>query len=314
MALSDSLPQINLSVQDYVEVRHPQTTSKLLQIIDKNRQENWRETRGNNRYLDNSRPRREFNRFEGQGVADNRRFDGGQSDHRFHNQSCRQGGSRNGSFRGQNDQNRYLNFYAIDASLGVIKRDVQKILLIRKKKAKFNWSKEAQDAFNKVKQALTEAPVLQLPNFQEQFNLFTDAIGVGIGAVLNQNHRPIAIASRTLNKAERNYTVTERECLAVIWALNKFKIYFGSLPVKCFAYRMVMSVQMFLKCVSELTDEDEGYENEVNTAEIIVNDVPGCLEVRNGDRVSSLNHPQALFVRQRRAEKSLKTSVMWDKK
>ncbi|GFY10018.1 uncharacterized protein TNCV_3699791 [Trichonephila clavipes] len=54
------------------------------------------------------------NRFEGQGVADNRRFDdrrrGGQSDHRFHNQGGRQGGLRNGSFRGQNDQNRYLNF------------------------------------------------------------------------------------------------------------------------------------------------------------------------------------------------------------
>ncbi|GFW38826.1 uncharacterized protein TNCV_3881931 [Trichonephila clavipes] len=94
-------------ILDYVEVRHPQITSNLLQVIDKyeerflnrkirgsswefrdtnpsenirfpnrNRQENWRETRGNNRYSDNSRPRREFNRFEGQGVADNRRFDG----------------------------------------------------------------------------------------------------------------------------------------------------------------------------------------------------------------------------------------------
>ncbi|GFW68162.1 retrovirus-related Pol polyprotein from transposon opus [Trichonephila clavipes] len=71
-----------------------------------------------------------------------------------------------------------------------------------------------------------------MPNFTEQFNLITDASGVGIGAVLNQNHRPIAFASRTLNKAERNYTVTERECLAVIWVLNKFKTYFGSLSVK----------------------------------------------------------------------------------
>ncbi|GFT84153.1 uncharacterized protein TNCV_1149881 [Trichonephila clavipes] len=164
MALSDSLPQINLGVQgraldwfevlgyrvvedkatDYAHLKqalseqcspwHPQTTSNLLQIIDKyeerflnrkirgsswefrdtnpsennrfrkrNRQKNWRETRGNNRYSDNSTPRREFNRFEGQGVADNRRFDGrrrgGQSDNRFHNQGGRQGGSRNSSFR-----------------------------------------------------------------------------------------------------------------------------------------------------------------------------------------------------------------------
>ncbi|GFV09328.1 retrovirus-related Pol polyprotein from transposon 297 [Trichonephila clavipes] len=54
--------------------------------------------------------------------------------------------------------------------------------------------------------------------------------GVGIYAVLQQNQKPIAFAFRTLNK--RNYTVTERECLAVIWALNKFKTYFGPLSVK----------------------------------------------------------------------------------
>ncbi|GFW76570.1 retrovirus-related Pol polyprotein from transposon 17.6 [Trichonephila clavipes] len=84
---------------------------------------------------------------------------------------------------------------------------------LKKKGAKFNWSTEAQDSFDKIKRALTEAPVLHLPNFTDQFNLFTDASGVGIGAVFNQNNRPIAFASRTLNKAERNYTVTERECL-----------------------------------------------------------------------------------------------------
>ncbi|GFX24773.1 retrovirus-related Pol polyprotein from transposon 17.6 [Trichonephila clavipes] len=80
--------------------------------------------------------------------------------------------------------------------------------------------------------------IITSPSFNEQidhlnqFNLFIDASGVGIGAVLNQKHTPIAFASRTINKAERTYTVTERECLAVIWALNKFKTYFGSLPVK----------------------------------------------------------------------------------
>ncbi|GFV39297.1 retrovirus-related Pol polyprotein from transposon 297 [Trichonephila clavipes] len=106
------------------------------------------------------------------------------------------------------------------------------IVPIKKKGAKFNWSGEAQDSFDQIKRTLTEAPILQLPNFSEQFNLFTDASGVGIGAVLQQNQKPIAFTSRTLNKAERNYTVTERECLAVIWALNKFKTYFGPLPVK----------------------------------------------------------------------------------
>ncbi|GFV83659.1 uncharacterized protein TNCV_3612331 [Trichonephila clavipes] len=139
------ISRLEPQILHYVEVRHPQTTSNLLQIIDnyeerflnrkirgsswesqdkkpngnnrfpnRNRQENWREARGNNRYADNSRPRREFKRFESQGVADNQRFDGrrrgGQSVHRFHNQGGRQGGSRNSAFRGHNDRNRYLNF------------------------------------------------------------------------------------------------------------------------------------------------------------------------------------------------------------
>ncbi|GFX89398.1 retrovirus-related Pol polyprotein from transposon 297 [Trichonephila clavipes] len=88
-------------------------------------------------------------------------------------------------------------------------------------------SKEGIETDNKKIRAITE---MKPPKNNREFNLFTDASGVGIGAVLQQNQKPIAFASRTLNKAERNYTVTERECLAVIWALNKFKTYFG--PVK----------------------------------------------------------------------------------
>ncbi|GFW49904.1 uncharacterized protein TNCV_1885671 [Trichonephila clavipes] len=132
-------------ILDYVEVRHPQNTANLLQIVDKYeehfmntqirgssegfrssnpnennrfnnryRQENWRENRNNERYANNSRPQREFNRFENQGFANNRRFEGrrqgGQSDQRFHNQGGRQSGSRNSSFRGQNERSRHLNF------------------------------------------------------------------------------------------------------------------------------------------------------------------------------------------------------------
>ncbi|GFT73003.1 uncharacterized protein TNCV_1977001 [Trichonephila clavipes] len=97
------ISRLEPQILDYVEVRNPQTTANLLQMIDKNRQENWRETRCSNRYADNSRPRREFNRFESQGFVDNQRFDGrrrgGQSDHRFHNQGGRQGASRNSTIR-----------------------------------------------------------------------------------------------------------------------------------------------------------------------------------------------------------------------
>ncbi|GFW76657.1 uncharacterized protein TNCV_4943741 [Trichonephila clavipes] len=85
------------------------------------RQENWRENR-NERYANNSRPQREFNRFENQGFANNRRFEGrrqgGQSDQRFHNQGSRQSGSRNSTFRGQNERNRHLNFFSDRCAYG----------------------------------------------------------------------------------------------------------------------------------------------------------------------------------------------------
>ncbi|GFW70680.1 retrovirus-related Pol polyprotein from transposon opus [Trichonephila clavipes] len=129
---------------------------------------------------------------------------------------------------------RFVNCYMDDVIItsSSFNEHIDHLNQVKEKGGKFNWSTEVQDYFNKVKRALTEVPVLKLPNFQEQFNLFIDASGVGIGAVLNQNHRPIALASRTLKKDESNYIVTECECLAVIWTLNKFKTYFGTLPVK----------------------------------------------------------------------------------
>ncbi|GFW91314.1 retrovirus-related Pol polyprotein from transposon gypsy [Trichonephila clavipes] len=107
-----------------------------------------------------------------------------------------------------------------------------------KTKKKFLWSIEAQKAFDEVKVAITKAPVLKLPDFKKPFELFMDASSIGAGAVLNQEQRPAVFASRTLSAAERNYTVTERErereCLAVVWALNKFRRYLGSWSIKVF--------------------------------------------------------------------------------
>ncbi|GFW24909.1 retrovirus-related Pol polyprotein from transposon 297 [Trichonephila clavipes] len=90
------------------------------QFTNRNRQENWQDTRVETRYHDTSRPQRESNRFGGQGVGDNLTFDfrrrSGQSDHRFNNHGGPQGGSRNGAFRGQNGQERFSIAYrfAID--------------------------------------------------------------------------------------------------------------------------------------------------------------------------------------------------------
>lgn len=95
--------------------------------------------------------------------------------------------------------------------------------------ATFQWSREQHDAYQALKTALTTVPVLDhfVPGADTEIR--TDASGHGIGAVLAQNvsgvHRVIAYASRTLTKCERNYSITERECLAVVWAISKFRPY-----------------------------------------------------------------------------------------
>ena len=89
---------------------------------------------------------------------------------------------------------------------------------------------EQQDAFERLKQCLVSAPILTYPRWDRRFILFTDASTFALGAILSQeddegNERVIAYASRSLLPAEKNYTATELECLAVVWAIGKFHQY-----------------------------------------------------------------------------------------
>ena len=98
-----------------------------------------------------------------------------------------------------------------------------------KKNTPFLWSDECEKAFIELKNRLSSAPVLTYPNFESPFFIETDASNQGIGAVLSQKDeetgklKPIAFASRLLKNAELNYTVTEKEALAIVWALKKFR-------------------------------------------------------------------------------------------
>ncbi|KAJ0886463.1 putative nucleotidyltransferase, Ribonuclease H [Helianthus annuus] len=93
----------------------------------------------------------------------------------------------------------------------------------------FEFNQDCQNAFNVLKQKLVEAPILQSPNWSLPFEIMCDASDYAVGAVLGQrvDKKPVAIyyASKTLSDAQLNYTTTEKELLAVVYALDKFRAY-----------------------------------------------------------------------------------------
>jgi hypothetical protein len=96
---------------------------------------------------------------------------------------------------------------------------------LTRKDMRFIWTSECQEAFKKVKHALTNAPVLAPPELGKPFEVVLDASGVGLGAVLLQVGRPVAFKSRKLSPGEQNYTVTEQEMLGVVHALKTWRCY-----------------------------------------------------------------------------------------
>lgn len=102
---------------------------------------------------------------------------------------------------------------------------------LQQKAVKFEWSSECQEAFDTLKSKLSTFPVLTPPNWALPFHVYCDASSVAVGSALcqptgeNGKDHPIAFASRQLNPAEKNYTTTERECLAMVFSLKKFRHY-----------------------------------------------------------------------------------------
>ena len=99
-----------------------------------------------------------------------------------------------------------------------------------KKKEEYVWTDRRQEAFELLKAALSKPPVLSPPNWDHKFHVTLDASGWCVGAVLWQEggekrEHPIYYSSRQMGPAERKYTTTEREALAVVYACKKFRHY-----------------------------------------------------------------------------------------
>lgn len=96
---------------------------------------------------------------------------------------------------------------------------------LTKKTEEFLWNQDAQNAFELLKNRVTNSPILQYPDFSKEFLVTVDASKLGCGAVLSQNNLPISFASRSFNKAEQNKATIEQELLGIHFAIKHFKPY-----------------------------------------------------------------------------------------
>ncbi|XP_051127821.1 uncharacterized protein LOC127249170 [Andrographis paniculata] len=94
-----------------------------------------------------------------------------------------------------------------------------------KKNVPFKWEASHEASFEKLRDSLTHAPVLALPDFERAFEVQCDASGVGIGEVLLQEGRPIAYYSEKFNGATLNYSTYDKELYAVVQALRVWQHY-----------------------------------------------------------------------------------------
>lgn len=93
------------------------------------------------------------------------------------------------------------------------------------KKDAFVWSNESQMAFEELKRVMCTYPCLTIPNFSIRFTIVCDASKYGIGAVIMEEGRRIAFESRKLTPIEQSFSVYDREMLAIMHALARFKQY-----------------------------------------------------------------------------------------
>lgn len=105
---------------------------------------------------------------------------------------------------------------------------------LRKKNAKFKWSEECEINFQKLKDCICNPPVLRLPNYEAPFILQTDASQVGLASVLLQEadgvRFPIHYYSKKFTQQELNLTIYEKEALAVVLSIQKFRSYLEVMP------------------------------------------------------------------------------------
>ena len=127
-----------------------------------------------------------------------------------------------------------------------------------KKGVPFVWSQECENALSKLKQALTSAPILAFPNMNKPFILTCDASRSGLGYILgqldeNNKERVIEFGGRALHGSEKNYSVSEIECLAIVEGVKAYKAYLSTdIPFT------IITDHKALTCFNSMTNSQNG--------------------------------------------------------
>ena len=98
-----------------------------------------------------------------------------------------------------------------------------RLTALTSKEAKWEWTDVHQKAFENMKKLVAREVLLSYPNFNDVFEIHTDASGTQLGAVISQKGSPIAFYSRKLNPTQTQYTTMERELLAIVETLKEFR-------------------------------------------------------------------------------------------
>jgi hypothetical protein len=129
-----------------------------------------------------------------------------------------------------------------------IARPLCKLLV---KETPFIFNEECKQAFGALKKILTSTPIIQPPNWGVHFEIMCDASNYAVGAVLGQHvdKRPhfIYYASRTLNNEQLNYSTTDKELLAIVFALDKFRSYLLGSKVIIYSDHVAMKYLFYKK-------------------------------------------------------------------
>ena len=156
--------------------------------------------------------------------------------------------------------------------------------------AKFQWTEEAQKAFEKLKGKITTPPILKSYDPSKEVEFHTDASKKAIGVVIKQDGHPIQYGGRILTNAEKNYQITELEFLAVYYSLNRYKYYIPPTN-KVTVITDHKALCFFLKFTSGLNSRLASWAIKLGTIDINIIHTPGISHTE-ADCLSRLDYQE----------------------